>query len=182
VRTAVPSNGGDRPGAAATPGHAAAVGAAVKDPKFVPQATAQDLSFHAINSEGDSPWEPRSALRRSPGVPRRQLRGLTKWFRGFCPVRSAMCYRQECLRAHQQQLSRWKPTGAKVTRPAAPRRAQVPPGGFRAACRAAHKRFGRRGITRNALPRPCSRSLGITRCFRTHRGPCQPNYWPYRSS
>ena len=39
------------PGAAATPGHAAAVGAAAKDAKWVPQAAAQGLSFYALVSE-----------------------------------------------------------------------------------------------------------------------------------
>jgi hypothetical protein len=51
IRTVVPSNDGECPGAAATPGHAAAVGAAAKDSKWVPQATAQGLSFFALVSE-----------------------------------------------------------------------------------------------------------------------------------
>jgi hypothetical protein len=51
IRTVVSSNGGECSGAAATPGHPAAVGTAAKDSKWVPQAKAQGLSFSALVSE-----------------------------------------------------------------------------------------------------------------------------------
>ena len=41
-------------------------------------------------------------------------------------------WKAEDLRARQQPLSRWKPTGATMPRPAAPRRAHAPPSGFTA--------------------------------------------------
>ena len=51
VRTAVVTVGKICPAAAATPGHAAAAAATDKDAKWVPQASAQGLTFHALVSE-----------------------------------------------------------------------------------------------------------------------------------
>jgi hypothetical protein len=74
-RTVVPSNDGECLGAAATLGHAAAVGAAAKESKWVPQATAQGLSFFALyQRRRRPPWSRSSTLRWPPGVPRRHLR------------------------------------------------------------------------------------------------------------
>ena len=51
VRTAVPSLAGICPGAAATPGHAALLSEVEKDAKWMRQAAAQGLAFHALVSE-----------------------------------------------------------------------------------------------------------------------------------
>ena len=51
VRTAVPSLAGICPGAAATPGHAALLSEIEKDAKWMQQAAAQGLTFHALVSE-----------------------------------------------------------------------------------------------------------------------------------
>ena len=51
MRTAVPSLAGICPGAATTPGHAALLSEAEKDAKWMRQASAQGLAFHALVSE-----------------------------------------------------------------------------------------------------------------------------------
>ena len=117
VRTAVRSLAGICPDAAATPGHAALLSEIEKDAKWMQQAAAQGLTFHALVSEdggrlGDGTLRfvnflatharrRHATLCQLSGHPCRFLDGGATGLRVFRPAALTLRHRQGGLRTHQ---------------------------------------------------------------------------------
>jgi hypothetical protein len=158
IRTVVPSNDEECPGAAATPGHAAAVGAAAKDSKWVPQATAQGLSFFALDSEdggrlgvGALLFVGLLASHADTSVGERRAFVTFALQRLRCATAKGAC----ALINNRSPLESNPEEGAAACCPSAsPDPAQWLPSRVP---RRSHKRLCRRGSARSSQPRPCSK-------------------------